>query len=95
MSNRESIQERLGKRMRPAFFEIASDGVLVYLDPFIGPLASRERELAVKLNPDKSQLELQVGNRVESTYHPTEDAIAACRAASGAFFEAVLRLCRP
>ncbi len=90
MSLSDSSQERVFKRMRRAFFDITSDDVLVYQDPCIGLLSNPDLALAVKLNRGKTQLELRVGDHVECTYDLAQNVAAACIAASGAYFDALV-----
>lgn len=90
MSLSDPSRERVVRRMRRAFFDVASDDVLVYQDPCIGLLANPDLDLAVKLNHDKTRLELRVGDHIERTYDLAQNVAAACIAASGAYFDALV-----
>src|SRR4029079_6670630 len=82
------------KEMLECFFDVSPDGVLVYLDPMIGTMRSLARHLMIRVNSEKSRLELQHRGQTVQEFALAEGARRACEDAFGAYFEKLQEFCR-
>ena len=82
------------KELRDGYFDISPDGVLVYLDPMIGSMRHARHHLAVRVNPEKSQLELHHRGQTLQTFPLAEGPRRACEDAFGAYFSTLEDICR-
>jgi hypothetical protein len=94
MKNAASLTSRLLKEMRESFFDVSPDGVLVYLDPMIGTMRSLARQLMIRVNSEKSRLELQHRGQTVREFPLAEGARRACEDAFGAYFEKLQEFCK-
>lgn len=94
MPTQTGLPEALVRKMAEARFEMSSEQTLVYLDPSIGPLASRRRGLAVRLNRKRTHFELTEHGAVIEAVELEPDIVRACERAFGMYFEAYERACR-
>lgn len=79
--------------MRRVFFDVADDGVLVYLDPMIGRYENARHDLVVRLNETDRLLELRVRGRRARTFDLAAGVEFACQEASSAYFRTLVKLC--
>ena len=82
----------LARKLQREFFDLTSDGVLIYSDPAIGPLCNPQRHLSVKLDAKKTRFELILKGRVEQGFELGPGVAQACRAAFAAYFDTFQRL---
>ena len=81
-------------KMRQGFFEVDARGVLVYMDPMIGPLCNARRLVMVRYQAAPRRLELSLDGTVVQRFELDGDVVDACRAAFHAYFVLFTRLCR-
>ncbi len=81
-------------KMRQGFFEVDARGVLVYMDPMIGPLCNARRLVMVRYQPAPRRLELSLEGTVVQRFDLDGDPVDGCRAAFHAYFVLFTRLCR-
>lgn len=90
----DNFPKRVLQQMRKAFFDLSPEGVLTYRDPMIGPLANREKQLAVTANLKKARLELRLRGVIDQVFELSEGTGQTCRDAVHAYFVAFESLCR-
>jgi len=78
--------QAMARKMRSAFFDVSPEGVLVYLDPFIGLLRHQREDLSVRAEPGKARFTLTVGGTVTQTFEWQSDIGSTCWEAFAAYF---------
>ena len=93
MRNETALSTALVRKLNANFFDVSEEGILVYLDPMIGPLRNRSRQLLVSLNAKKKQFELRLQGRVAEVFDFEGNMGNVCCRAFGAYFQAFEQLC--
>ena len=74
------------KKMNRGHFDVSDGEIVVYKDPLIGRLESRDKRLVVKLNREAYQLELWVDGRPVSVFDLAAGVAKACQDGFAAYF---------
>ena len=64
MQQTEPILLNPRKKMHKRQFDIADDGVLIYMDPLVGRLENKKRRLVIKVHREANQIELLAKDHV-------------------------------
>lgn len=94
MNVMQKIPAKMIRKMRNQRFSVATDGVLLYADPFLGRLENETKQLVVGLDWAKQRFELKHQDTITAVFDLADGVEKACRAAFNAYFRMFEALCR-
>ena len=90
----KSNRQKLIRKMNRRFFDLASDGTLIYRDPIIGLLENLEKQVTVRLGPAADRLQLISQGSVVEEFAFTTSVELDCQSAMVSYFRLLESLYR-
>ena len=78
MASGSKLPKELLEKLKAEMFDVSPEGVLVVMDPTIGALDNRKRQVRVQVNAKANQLELSVRGQVEYIFRLDGNVRRAC-----------------